>query len=192
MSVSFRVLPFVIAAVLVFTGCRTYGNDKYDSGPKTYQAMQQAVQQMEQELGRAQSDLRRLEEAAAARDTLRPIAARYRSYVESHEAALAGHRAQAERLAAGSSYRTLHRIYGAMVTDRRLLATKYRRAVRTVWATVRDTTLSPKRASDPSRYVITPVNFPRVGQRGAITMADALRPMADTPGLQREETEGSE
>lgn len=192
MSVSFRVLTFAIAGVLLFTGCRTYGNDKYDSGPKTYQAMQQTVQRMEQELGRAQSDLRRLEEAAETMDTLRPIAARYRSYVESHEAALAGHRAQAERLSAESSYRTLHRIYGAMVTDRRLLITKYRRATRMVWATVRDTTIPPKRAADPSRYVITPVNFPRVGQQGPITMADALRAIEDTPGLQREETEGTE
>ena len=74
-----------------------------------------------------------------------------------------------------------------MVTDRRLLHKQYRRAVRTVWATVRDTTIPRKRSLDPSRYVITPVNFPRVGQRGPITMADALRAAEGAPGLQREE-----
>jgi outer membrane murein-binding lipoprotein Lpp len=187
MNTSTRVLLAAIAGALLLTGCRTYGNDKYDTGPKTYQAIQQTVQQMEQELSRAQADLRRLESAAETSDTLSPLAARYRSFVASHEAALAGHRAQAERLSAESSYRTLHRIYGAMVTDRRLLDKQYRRTVRKVWATVRDTTIPRKRALDPSRYVITPVNFPRVGQRGPITMADALRAAEGAPGLQREE-----
>lgn len=192
MSPSTRIFVFAVAGVLVLTGCRTYGNDKYDTGPKTYQAIQQTVDQMEQELGRAQSDLRRLEAAAASMDTLQTLAARYRSFVQSHEAALAGHRAQAEQLAAGSSYRTLHRIYGAMITDQRLLDKQYQRTVRKVWATVRDTTIPHKPAPDPSRYVITPVNFPRVGQRGPLTMAEALRAMEGTPGLQREETGGSE
>lgn len=192
MNVSPRVLVLVLAGVLVLTGCRTYGNEKYETGPKTYQSIQETVEQMEQDLGRAQADLRRLEAAAETMGALEPLAVRYQSYVQSHEAALAGHREQAERLTPESSYRTLHRIYGAMVTDRRLLETKYERAVRTVWATVRDTTIPRRRAQDPSRYVVTPVNFPRVRQRGDITMAEALRPMDTTPGLQQEETGGSE
>jgi hypothetical protein len=191
MTVSVRVLVVAAASLLVMTGCRTYGNDKYDTGPKTYQAIQQTVQQMEQELGRARSDLRQLEAAAKTMDTLRTLTARYRSHVESHEAALAVHRDQAERLSAGSSYRTLHRTYGAMVTDRRLLDKQYRRTVRAVWATVRDTTVPRRRALDPSRYVITPINFPRVGERGPISMAEALRPVDGTPGLQREEASPS-
>jgi len=192
MSVSPRVLSLVLAGVLVLTGCRTYGNEKYETGPKTYQSIQETVEQMEQDLGRAQADLRRLEAAAETMGALEPLAARYQSYVQAHEAALAGHRDQAERLSPGSSYRSLHRIYGAMVMDRRLLETKYERAVRTVWATVRDTTIPRKRAQDPSRYVITPVNFPRVRQRGPITMADALRAMEGTPGLQLDEADGTE
>jgi hypothetical protein len=192
MSVSSRILALAMAGLLVFTGCRTYGNEKYETGPKTYQAIQKTVQRMEQELGRAQSDLRRLDAAAEQMDTLRALAARYRGYVASHEAALAGHREQAERLTAESSYRSLHRSYGAMIMDRRLLSTKYRRAVRHVWAAVRDTTLPPESTRDPSRYVVTPVNFPRVGQGGALTMADALRALEGTPGLQPEETTESE
>lgn len=188
----FRFLPVAVCAgLLILAGCRTYGNDKYETGPKTYAALQQTVQQLEQELGRAKSDLRRLESAAETHAKLKPLAERYRSYVESHEAALKGHRDQAEQLSANSAYRTLHRSYGALVTDRRLLEKQYRRTVRAVWAAARDTTIPRRPAQDPSRYVIRPVNFPRVGGRGPITMAEALRPMQGTPGLQREESAGA-
>jgi len=192
MSAFLRVLFFALAGVVLLSGCRTYGNEKHETGPKTYQAIQETVEQMEQDLGRVQADLRRLESAAETNVALKPLANRYQSYVQSHEDAIAGHREQAERLTPQSSYRTLHRTYGAMITDRRLLETKYERAVRAVWATVRETTIPRKRAQDPSRYVVTPVNFPRVRQRGPITMADALRAMEATPGLQQEETGGSE
>ena len=185
-----RTLSVTIAILLLLTGCRTYGNEKYETGPKTYAAIQDIVKQLDQELGRAQSDLRRLEAAAEAREDLEPLAERYRSYVQSHEAALAGHRNQADRLSADAAYRTLHRTYGAIVTDRRLLQTHYRRTVRAVWATVRDTTLPHKAVRDPSRYVITPVQYPRVNRTGPLTMADALQALEGTPGLQREEQAG--
>ena len=192
MSVSPRVLSLVLAAVLVLTGCRTYGNEKYETGPKTYESIQETVEQMEQDLGRARNDLRRLQAAAETMGALEPLSARYQSYVQSHEAALADYRDQAKRLTPGASYRTLHRTYGAMVKDRHILKTKYDRAVRVVWATVRDTTVPRTRSLDPSRYVITPVNFPRVRQRGSITMAEALRAMEGTPGLQLDEEAGTE
>ena len=184
----FRLVPVLVCAgVLILAGCRTYGNEKYETGPKTYDALQETVQQLEQELGRAESDLQRLESAAEAHPELQPLVERYRSSVASHEAALDGHREQAERLSAGSSYRTLHRAYGALVTDRRLLRKQYQRTTRTVWATVRDTEIPRKPARDRSRYVDTPVNFPRVGGQGPITMAEALRALEGTPGVQREE-----
>jgi len=188
MNSLFRSLPLALCVgVLVLTGCRTYGNEKYENGPKTYGAMQETINQLDQELGRARSDLRRLESAAADMDTLQTLAERYRSYVQSHEAALADYRRQADQLSADAAYRTLHRTYGAMVTDRRLLQKQYQRTVRAVWATVRDTTVPRKKALDPSRYVVTPVQFPRVGQNGPLTMAEALRPAEGTPGLQSEE-----
>lgn len=184
----FRVLPLlVLAGVFILTGCRTYGNEKYETGPKTYEALQKTVKQLEQELGRAESDLRRLESAAEDHPELQPLAERYRSYVESHQAALDGHRKQAEQLSAGSSYRTLHRSYGALVTDCRLLQQQYRRTTRKVWATVRGTDIPRKPPRDPSRYVDTPVNYPQVGGQLPITMAEALRALEGTPGLQREE-----
>jgi len=185
---SYRFFPFVVlTGLLILGGCRTYGNEKYETGPKTYEAFQQTVEQLERELERAELDLQRLESAAKAREDLSPLAERYRSYVESHEAALEGYREQVERLSADAAYRTLHRTYGAIVTDRRLLHTQYRRTVRKVWATVRDTSISQKATRDPSRYVITPVNFPRTDGDRPITMAEALSAMEGVPGLRREE-----
>lgn len=192
MSHDYRSLPLVaLIGLLILGGCRTYGNEKYDTGPKTYEAIQKTVTQLEQELGRAQSDLRRLEAAAEAREDLQPLAERYQSYVQSHEAALDGHREQAEHLSRDAAYRTLHRVYGAVVTDRRILRKQYRRTVRKVWATVRGTAIPRKTTRKPSRYVTTPIQFPRSGEQVPVTMAEALRALEGTPGLQREEQEGA-
>lgn len=187
-----RGFPLVLClGFLVVTGCRTYGNDKYDTGPKTYDAIQTTVRQMDKELSRARADLRRLESAAETAVALQPVAERYRSYVESHEAALDEHREQAERLTADASYRTLHHVYGSIVTDRRLLRRQYARTTRKVWAVARDTTIPRKAPRDPSRYMITPVQFPRSGTTVPISMAEALRALEGTPGLQQEEQPAS-
>jgi len=186
-----RFLPVVVfAGLLILVGCRTYGNEKYETGPKTYDALQQIVTQLEQELGRAESDLRRLEAAAEAQPALQPLAERYKSFVESHEAALQGHRETADRLSADASYRTLHSAYGAAVTDRRILRKQYQRTTRTVWATVRDGDLPQKPTRARSQYMDVPVNFPQVDERGTITMAEALRALKGTPGLQNPEQPG--
>jgi hypothetical protein len=186
MTVFPRPLLVALAGALLLVGCRTYGDEGYDSGPKTYRAIQETVQQFEQDLGRAESDLRRLESAAERADTLEALATRYRTLVEGHRATLQQHEGQAERLTDGSAYRTLHRIYGAMVTDRRLLQRQYQRTTRKVWATVRDTTVprAPKRRK--SDYSITPVQYPTM-DRPEISMAEALRGIEGTPGLQRPE-----
>jgi len=155
-----RLSPLLVfAGVLMLAGCRTYGDQGYDSGPKTYTAIQQTVQQTEQSLSRAESDLRRLQSAAESADTLQPLVDRYQSLVASH---------------------------GAMVTDQRLLRSQYERTTRKVWATVRDSTLSrtPKRRE--SDYSITPVQYPR-SERPEISMAEALRGLEGTPGLQQDE-----
>jgi len=183
----FRLSPLVLfAGVLMLVGCRTYGDRGYESGPKTYRAMQQTVQQMEQGLSRAQSDLRRLQSAAASADTLDGLVDRYRGLVESHETTLEQHRAQAEELTGESAYRTLHRTYGAMITDQRLLRRQYERTTHKVWATVRDTTLPKAPTRLESSYSITPVQYPRP-QRPEISMAEALRELEGTPGLQLKE-----
>lgn len=182
---------FLLAALLVFAGCRTYGDQGYESGPKTYSAIQQTVQQMEEELNRAESDLRRLRSAAASVDTLGALADRYESLVESHAATLTEHRQQANRLSAESAYRSLSRIYGAMATDRRLLRLQYERTTRKVWATVRDSTIPRTPRRPKSSYSITPVQYPRP-DRPDISMTDALGGVGDSPGLQMEEQSGEQ
>jgi type IV pilus biogenesis protein CpaD/CtpE len=182
-----RLSPLVVlVGALMLVGCRTYGDEGYGTEPKTYAAIQQTVQQMEQGLSRAESDLRRLQSAAASADTLEGLVDRYRELVESHETTLEQHRGQAEALSAESAYRTLHRIYGAMITDQRLLDRQYERTTRKVWATVRDTTLPRAPNRMESSYSITPVQYPR-SERPEISMAEALRGLEGTPGLQPEE-----
>ena len=192
MPVFLRPLLAVFLSALLFVGCRTYGDEGYNSEQKMYSAIQQIVQQMEQDLGRAQSDLRRLESAAESADTLRPLVERYRTLLEGHEATLQQHKEQAETLTGSSAYRTLHRIYGAMITDRRLLDRQYQRTTRKVWATVRDTTIPRTPTRKKSSYSIIPVNYPQQNTPD-ISMAEALRGVGGTPGLQQEEqTPGSE
>ncbi len=186
MTFSLRSLLVVFTGVLLLAGCRTYGDEGYDSGPKTYSALQKTVQQLEQDLGRAESDLRRLESAAESSKALQPLAERYRTLVEGHEATLEQYRETADHLSASSAYRTLHRSYGALVTDRRLLQRQYERTTRKVWATVRDSTIPKTPTRKESSYMITPVNYPE-GNRPDISMAEALQGAEDTPGLQREE-----
>lgn len=187
-----RLLSLVfLSGFIVLTGCRTYGNEKYETGPKTYEALQQTMTQMEQNLGRAESDLRRLESAAEARSELQPLAERYQSFVESHEAALEGHREQVEQLSADAAYRTLHRTYGALVTDQRILQRQYQRTTRKVWATIRGSNIPQPPIRSRSEYVDTPVNFPSVDEEVPITMAEALRALEGTPGIQRQEQSGS-
>lgn len=187
-----RSLLLVLTSTVLLVGCRTYGDEGYNSEQKMYSAIQQTVQQMDQELGRAQSDLRRLQSAAESADTLGGLVERYRTLVEGHEATLKQHKKQAEALTGNSAYRTLHRIYGAIVTDRRLLERQYQRTTRKVWATVRDTTIPRTPTRKKSDYIITPVNYPQKNTPD-ISMAEALRGIEGTPGLQREEqTSGSE
>ncbi|MFB6249545.1 MAG: hypothetical protein ABEL97_13345 [Salinibacter sp.] len=184
-------LLFLTAALLALAGCRTYGDQGYESGPKTYSAIQETVEQMEQNLNRAESDLRRLQSAAASVDTLGGLADRYESLVESHVTTLAKHRRQANRLSAQSAYRTLSRVYGAMVTDQRLLRLQYERTTRKVWATVRDSTIPRTPRRRKSSYSITPVQYPRP-DRPDISMEEALRGVGGTPGLQMEEQQGEQ
>jgi hypothetical protein len=186
MRVSFRSFTVVLVGMLLLTGCRTYGDEGYESESKIYAALRDGVQQMEQDLGRAQSDLRRLESAAESVDTLKALAARYQALISSHEAVLHKHKEQAEQLSGESAYRSLHRVYGALITDRQLLQDQYERTTRKVWATVQDTTVPRVPVRLRSTYNITPVQYPGYSQP-SISMAEALQGLEETPGLLQEE-----
>jgi len=180
-----RSVSFVVMLAVLLVGCRTYGG--HGTEEQTYEEMQQSVQRLEDELGPAQSDLRQLT-AAADRDTaLAPLVERYRDLVQTHESMIEAQQERIRALSSTSAYRTLSRTYGAFITDHQLLRRQYARTIRQVYGTVRDSAAPQPRAQDPSTYALTPVNYPESRGVRSITMAEALRPLAGTPGLQQPE-----
>lgn len=178
------VLVLVVVIGMLFAGCRTYGSEEFDSQRKVYAAVQTSVEQLEQELSRAEASLQQLESAAESMDTLSGLADRYHSLVSAHKTTLDSYRADAKTLEAGSSFRTLRRTYGAIVTDRRLLQRQYDRTTRLVWATVRDTTVPQAPVRLQSTYPTTPIGFPDPEREPVMTMSSALRGADGTPGLE--------
>lgn len=163
---------FVLAALLVLSGCRTYGG--YDTQEKNYEAMQNAVQSFEDELNRAQADLHTLQEAATS-DTLEALAHRFQNHVGEHEELLATQRERLDRLSPDASYRTLQRAYGATVTEQQMTEQKYQRVIRTVRATVQETDVEAASSAPTRRYTIDPVNFPDAETDAELTMERALQ-----------------
>ena len=170
-------LLFVLAALLVLSGCRTYGG--YDTKAKNYEAMQNAVQAFEEELSRAQADFQTLEDAASAdtleTDTLKALARQFQDHIDEHEELLKVQRERVDRLDADAAYRTLHRAYGAMVTEQRMMEQKYQRVIRTVQATVQDDEVEAASADSTRRYMIRPVDFPDPEADAELTMERALQ-----------------
>lgn len=167
------VLVFALVGMLILGGCRSYGG--YDTQPKTYQAMQRAVQSFENELNRAKADLRTLEEAATQADALQSLATQFKAHVDEHSTLLEMQRDRVRRLSPDATYRTLSRVYGATVTEQRMMQKKYQQVVRTVQATVQGPEVQPPSIEGDRKYTIRPVNFPTVGDDARLTMAQALR-----------------
>jgi len=170
-----RYAPLLVALLgIVLSGCRTYGG--YDTKPKTYQALQTAVQSFEEEMGRAEADLQMLRAAAEEADTLHALAEQYETLLSEHQALLEDQRQRLNQLSASASYRALHTAYGATVTEQRMQQQKYRRATKRVRATVQGPAVAQAPAPDKLRkYMIRPVNFPRLQDRPSLTMAQALQ-----------------
>lgn len=169
------LLLSALVAVLVLGGCRTYGG--YDTQPKTYQALQNAVQSFEQELGRAQADLEALQGAAAQSDTLQALAERLKTHVDEHESLLETQRERIQDLSPESSYRALHTAYGATVTEQRMTKQKYQRVIRSVRGVVQGTPMTTAAATPKTdrQYTIRPINFPKLQEQPPLTMEQALQ-----------------
>lgn len=167
------LLPLLLVGLLVLGGCRTYGG--YDTKPKTYQALERSVNSFSDELDRARTEFRALEEAAAASDSLQALAEEYQALLAEHESLLNKQRSRVERLSPGSGYRTLHSAYGATVTEQRMMGQKYRRVTRTVRATVQGADAEQAGSDGERRYTIRPVGFPSVEEEGRLTMKQALQ-----------------
>lgn len=158
---------------LLLCGCRIYGG--YDTEPKTYQAMQEAIQTFEDELSRAETDLQKLKTAAANADTLQSLAQQFHALLEEHKSLLQKQRDRVERLSPDASYRTLHNAYGATVSEQHLMQQNYQRVIRTVRATVQGTAAPTSRPDRNRRYTIRPIGFPTPTNEKQLTMERALR-----------------
>lgn len=168
-----HTLLYIAVLGLLLSGCRTYGG--YDTKPKTYEAMQKAVQSFEDEFTRSKNDLQKLESAAARAETLQPMVKQFQGLIDEHESLLQKQRDRVERLSPGSTYRNLHTAYGATVTEQRMMQQKYQRVIRTVRTTVRDTTVQASRPETGRRYTVRPIGFPPSDERAQLSMEQALR-----------------
>lgn len=170
-----------LSALVLLAGCRTYGGRGTEA--QTYEEMGAAVEELEADFGPRESDLQQLRAASEQDASLAPLVERYADLLQLHESMIAAQRQRVDTLSADVSYRTLHRSYGAMITDQKLLRTQYTRTVRQVYAAARDTTAPGPEVRSPSTYTITPVDYPETRDR-EITMSEALAPVTGTPGLQ--------
>ncbi len=172
--------PFslLLVVVIVFVGCRTYG--EYESEAKVYDEMEQAVQQFSEDLQHAEEELRLLEQAAAESESLQPVANRYHNLTEEHRLLLEDQRSELDELSPEEGYRTLSRSYRGMVKEQSVLQQQYRRALRTVRTIVQEQQgmpPAPNRIQDRSRYVIEPLGFPKSQSADSLTMENVLQPM---------------
>lgn len=174
LRLSRRVWVLALGVVLVASGCRTYGG--YNSDAKIYDALQTTVQSFEEMLDRAETDLGRLEEAAANVDALGTSADDFRNLVQEHETILQRQRERIERLSPTTGYRELREAYGATVTEQRMIEQRYRRALRAVEGTVRATTVGDvSEQSLVERYTVRPVGFPREGRADSVSLEQVLQ-----------------
>lgn len=160
-----------LLAVSLLGGCRTYGG--YGSEAATYAQIQKANQRFEQDLARAQAELSTLE--SASEPLLQTLADRFARIVEAHEAILDEHKQLAEQLSEGSSYRALHRTYGAIVVEQRVLRAQYQELLEHVYdAFPADTTSVTAVVEQP--YALIPPYYARISAAGrSITVNDVLR-----------------
>lgn len=173
-------LSLLLLVVIVFAGCRTYG--EHESQAEMYDEMEQAVQQFSEELQRAEEDLHLLEQAAAESEALQSAANRYHTLTEEHRLLLEDQQSELEELSPAEGYRTLSRSYRAMAKEQSVLRQQYRYAVRTVRTLVQEqegVPPAPNRVQDRSRYVIEPLGFPRSRTGDSMTMEEALQPMLE-------------
>lgn len=163
-----------VVCLLMLAGCRTYGG--YETEALTLNQMQTATQQFADKLEQARADLNLLEQATATNEALQALERRYRETVSLHEEKLQLHRDVVARFEAeDGTYRDLHRNYGALISDQRLVQQRYRSLLQRISRTVRGLGAQDD-AMLESHYFVTPLFYPRTeSQRSRLTMNEALR-----------------
>jgi hypothetical protein len=158
---SVRLLA-LLALVLTMTGCRTYGG--YGSEDASLVQIGAANAYFAQQLGRAEADLRTLEQAAASNASLATYAAQYRAFVLVHQAFLDAHQELEADLEGGGSYREVHRALGAIISEQNLVSDLYERLLLQIWQTTQgDSTVHA--FPDRGTYEIMPPYYSAVTYR---------------------------
>lgn len=173
------VFGFLLAGMLL-AGCRTYG--RYDNPEKTLEQIQRSNERFSEELQRARRDLNLLTDAAQGDSSLRAYAEQYRQLLLAHEALLDENRELQQRLEGGASYRELHRVFHAILSEERIIRNQYaslhealaRQDSEGVAASDTFATVDPRFTG--GRYVYIPVFYERLRHaRQALSMREALR-----------------
>lgn len=166
-----RLLPLLL--LLVVTGCRTYGG--YGTETILHEQMQQANRQFSDDLQRARADLATLKAAADTSEMLQPMVERFQNNIDHHAATLDRHRQMTERLAGSGNYRALHRVYGTITTEQRMMRKTYNRTVQQVRATVTGTPVARGESFNQSFYFVQPFEYTAEQNARRLTMEQALR-----------------
>jgi hypothetical protein len=170
---SFRLAP-ILLLVLALTGCRLYGG--YGTEAELQEQLSNVTNDFADNLARTEADLQVLERAASDRADLEPFVEQFRTLIDEHESLLDQHRSITERLADSGDYRALHRNYGAITTEQRMMRQRYDRTIRQIRATVSGESADAQPLPNESFYYVEPVEYRRMENRRELTMEDALNP----------------
>lgn len=172
---STRTWTAVLAVVLLVSGCRMYGG--YGSERAIHNQMERIVERFEEDLTRAQADLRALEAAAPGHPTLNVLTAQYARLISAHEAVLDEQRQVVAGLSAESTYRSLHRSYGSLISEQQLIRQQYQGVLRYVYEAYGDE--ASVRAERP--YASIPPYYARVAGENALTVNAVVTRVQSTP-----------
>jgi hypothetical protein len=167
---SFRLVPILL--LLVITGCRTYGG--YGTEAELQKQISNVTETFADNLARSEADLEVLKRAAADRSELAPLVERFQNDIEKHRELLANHESIAARLSDSGNYRALHRNYGAITTEQRMMRTEYNRTIRQIQATVTGQDADRMPLPNKSFYFVEPIEYLRMENARQITMEQAL------------------
>lgn len=109
--------------LLLAGGCRTYGHRGNEE--LVYQQMEAVVNDLEQELSRAQAARRTLEQVLGDEAGAQPYVERYEALVNIHEILLQQHREKLDAHRGSDDYRDLNRSFRAMMSEQRALGMRY-------------------------------------------------------------------
>lgn len=163
----------LLTLLVATTGCRTYGGHGNEAA--TIEQVQRANQEFANALDRARTDLKRLQQAAQSNPALDSFVPIYEDAIARHAEQLASHRAYADRLQDDSSYRTVSRIFGAIIAEQRTINIRYSDIHARIQRTVQGQPRLAERPSPESRSYVVPTFYTRIENEGRLSMSQALQ-----------------